>query len=185
MIGSALDSAGCRTGFFRSPHLETYRERIAMGSRMIDETSWESTFERILPLARSMESGTAPDYDLGRPSLFEVIWAMGALFFAERGVEVAAVEVGMGGRLDPTNILEPEVAVVTNVSLDHTRVLGTTETEIAREKAAIIKPGAAAATAVTQPDVLQVVVNRSRDVGGSLGGRIRREVLGPQSRRCW
>ena len=168
MIGSMLDAAGYHTGLFRSPHLQSYRERIATGSGVIAVKDWLEVFGRVRPVADAMRDGEAANYDLGRPSLFEFLWAMCALYFAEQHVAIAAVEVGVGGRLSPTNVLNPQVAVVTNVSLDHTNILGTSETAIAREKAAIIKGGAPACTAATQPEVLDQIRSRADDVGANL-----------------
>jgi len=115
-----------------------------------------------------MESGRVAGYDLGRISLFEMVWAMAALHFARTGVDVGVVEVGIGGRLSPTNILEPEVSVVTNVSLDHTGFLGPTEIDIAREKAQIIKTGNSATSAVTQTEVIDVIRERVTETGSKL-----------------
>jgi dihydrofolate synthase / folylpolyglutamate synthase len=168
MIGSVMAAAGYRTGLFRSPHLQTYRERIAIGPRMIGEEDWLDVFAKVRPVADEMRAQGAPDYHLGRPSLFEFLWAMSALYFAKTKVDLAAVEVGVGGRLSPTNVLRPRVAVVTNISLDHTNILGPTEIDIAREKAAIIKSGSRACTAATQPEVLEQIRVRSCEVGAPL-----------------
>lgn len=168
MIGSVLTAAGYCTGLFRSPHLQTYRERMAIGDDLIDVDTWLEVFGRVRPVADEMRSGHATGYDLGRPSLFEFLWAMAAVYFAQAGVDLAAVEVGVGGRLSPTNVLRPRVAVLTNVSLDHTNILGPTETDIAREKAAIIKPGSRSCTAATQPEVLEQIRARASEVDSPL-----------------
>ncbi|HEV3311714.1 MAG TPA: folylpolyglutamate synthase/dihydrofolate synthase family protein [Chloroflexota bacterium] len=168
MIASILQAAGYRTGLFRSPHLDTYRERIAIDSTIVDSDTWSDVFEQVRVLAEAMEADEAPDYKLGRPSLFELVWAMGALHFSRAGVDISVVEVGVGGRLSPTNVLQPHVSVLTNVSLDHTAVLGPTETEIAREKAQIIKPGSSAITAASQPEVLDQIRRRCQETGSSL-----------------
>jgi dihydrofolate synthase/folylpolyglutamate synthase len=168
MIGSVLTAAGHRTGLFRSPHLQSYRERIAIGSNMIGVDAWLEAFSKVRPVADEMRDGTAAGYNLGRPSLFELLWAMSALHFAETGVELAIVEVGVGGRLSPTNVLLPRVAVLTNVSLDHTNLLGPTEAHIAREKAAIIKAGSRSCTAAGQPEVLTEIRARANEVGSPL-----------------
>lgn len=164
MIGSIIEAAGYRTGLFRSPHLESYRERIAVNSVAIGMEGWLNAFRRVRTLADEMESGTATDYDLGRLSLFEFVWAMGAFHFAESAVEFGVIEVGVGGRLSPTNVLQPDVAVLTNVSLDHTTLLGPTEVDIALEKAQIVKRGCSAVTAAEQPDVLTIVRSRCAEL---------------------
>lgn len=168
MIGSVLVAAGYRTGFFRSPHLSSYRERIAIDDEVISEESWLWAFGLVRPLVDVMRANQLPGYSLGRPTLFEVLFAMACLHFAREGVEWGAVETGVGGRLDPTNLLESDVAVVTNVSLEHTQILGATVSEIAREKAAIIKHEAHAVTGATAPEALDVIESRARDVGSPL-----------------
>jgi dihydrofolate synthase / folylpolyglutamate synthase len=168
MVGSILQAAGYRAGLFRSPHMDTYRERIVSHSTLIDENGWLDVFARVRQVADEMEAGTAAGYNLGRASLFELLWAMAALHFAETRVDIGVVEVGVGGRLSPTNVVEPDVAVVTNVSLDHTAMLGPTEVDIAREKAEIIKPESWATTAATQPEVLDVIRARAQDTASKL-----------------
>lgn len=168
MIASILQATGYRTGLFRSPHLDSYRERIAVDSTIVDAETWTDLFEQVRPLAEAMEAGRTPDYTLGRPSLFELVWAMGALHFSHAGVEIAVVEVGVGGRLSPTNVLQPDVSVLTNISLDHTAILGPTEIEIAREKAQIIKPGSSAITAASQPEVLDQIRRQCQETGSPL-----------------
>ncbi len=192
MIGAILQNAGFRTGYFRSPHLYEYTERIGVDGSDIDPADWTRHFALVWPLVEAMRDGTCTDYDLGRPSFFEVLFALMALHFAESGVQWAAVETGLGGRLDATNSLESDVAVVTNVSLEHTRVLGDTVAAIAREKAAIIKQGAHAVTAAQDPEALVVIESRARDVGAPLlrvgreiGVEIVRENLEGQDVRLW
>ena len=168
MVGSVLQATGCRTGYFRSPHLETYTERIRVNDADIDPSDWERCFSRVHPVVESMRSGSPADYQLGRPALFEVLFALMALYFAEQGVEWAAVETGLGGRLDATNLLEADVAIVTNVSLEHTQVLGTITSAIAVEKAAIIKPGSHAISAAQDASALAVIEQRAATVGARL-----------------
>lgn len=165
MIGSVLQAAGNQTGYFRSPHLGTYRERIAVNEAMIDERSWIRCFDRVAEVSETMERGGFADYDLGRPTVFEVLFAMAALHFRDVGVTWAAIETGMGGRLDATNTLQSDVAVVTNISLEHTRILGSTVGEIAAEKAAIIKPGCEAVSAIRDTTALGVISERAATQG--------------------
>jgi dihydrofolate synthase/folylpolyglutamate synthase len=165
MIGSVLQAAGNRAGYFRSPHLETYRERIAVDEGLIDEPSWIRCFNRVAAVSERMERGECSGYELGRPTLFEVLFAMAALYFRDSRVDWAAVETGMGGRLDATNTLRSDVAVVTNISLEHTRVLGNTVEEIAAEKAAIIKRGSTAVTGTRDARALSVISQRAVEQG--------------------
>lgn len=168
MVESVLRASGIRTGLFRSPHLESYTERIAADGRDIDEASWVAAFARVHPAVERMRANSLPGYDLGRPSFGEVLFAMACLYWRDRAVEWAAVEVGLGGRLDATNVLASEVAVVTNVSLEHTAILGDTLAKIAGEKAAIIKAGSRAVTAAGAPEALSVIERRAREVGAPL-----------------
>lgn len=168
MISSVLVRAAHKTGLFRSPHLETYRDRVVVDGNIIGESDWLTAFQRVRALCDAMEAGTAPGYDLGRVSLFEMMWAVAAVHFATVSVDIAVVEVGVGGRLSATNVLEPEVAVITNVGLDHTKLLGPTEVHIAREKAAIIKSSGAATTAADQPNVLDIIEERALRTGSTL-----------------
>ncbi|HLJ65926.1 MAG TPA: folylpolyglutamate synthase/dihydrofolate synthase family protein [Chloroflexota bacterium] len=168
MIGNVLRAAGFRTGYFRSPHLTSYTERIAVDEIPISEAQWARYFDFVWPIAERMIDNSLPGHELGRPTHGEVLLALMCLHFAAERIEWAAVETGLGGRLDATNVLASEVAVITNVSLEHTHILGSTTREIAREKAAIIKPGADAVTAATDPDALDVVRCRAREVAARL-----------------
>jgi dihydrofolate synthase/folylpolyglutamate synthase len=167
MIAEMLGCAGFVTGAFRSPHLVSYRERMTVGNGEISEGEWLWAFDLVRPVVEGMRAGFLPGYDLGRPTLFEVLFAMACLHFARRGVEWAAIETGLGGRLDATNLLQSDVAAVTNVSLEHTQILGTSIGAIAREKAAIIKSGAHAVTAC-QGEALQVIETRAQAAGAPL-----------------
>lgn len=168
MIGSILQASGARTGYFRSPHLQTYRERIRIDDHDISRDEWLASFQSVWAVVERMRANALPQYGLGRPSLFEILFAMMAVHFRSHNVEWAAVETGLGGRLDPTNTLASDVAVVTNVSLEHTQVLGRTVEDIATEKAAIIKPGCHAVTASEDARALAVITRRARDVGSPL-----------------
>ena len=168
MVGSILTAAGFQTGLFRSPHLRHYPERIAVGEDEISEGDWLRLFQQVWPLVEMLAQNEPAEYRLGRPSLFEVLFAMSSLYFRECQVEWAVVEAGIGGRFDPTNALAPDVAVITNVSLEHTRILGPTVAAIAGEKAAIIKPGGASVTAARDPEALEVIQSRARLVGSPL-----------------
>lgn len=162
MVGNILRAGGFRTGFFRSPHLQSYRERMSIDGQDITEEQWVRHFNGVWPVVESMAANQPSGYTLGRPSFFEVMFALGSRHFASEGVEWAAMEAGMGGRLDATNTVDSEVAVITNVSLEHTKILGSTVRAIAQEKAAILKAGSVAVTASTHPDALEIIDARSR-----------------------
>lgn len=155
MVESCLRAAGYRTGLYTSPHLHTFRERIRVAGDEIERDEVVALVEELRPLVDR------------RPDLttFEVITAMGFLYFARSDVELAVVEVGLGGRLDATNVLRPEVAVITSISLDHTYLLGDTLGEIAREKGGIIKPGIPTVSAPQRAEAIQAIeaISRSRD----------------------
>ena len=129
-VDAVLQRAGHRVGLYSSPHLCTFRERIRINGDAITEGALLRAAERLWPAIRVEE-----------PSFFEATTALAFLALAEAGVEVAVVEVGLGGRLDATNVVAPDVVVLTNVSLDHVQLLGPTIEAVAREKAGIIKAG--------------------------------------------
>jgi len=131
LCAGALHAAGYRVGQYTSPHLQDYAERIQIDGQPIPHADLVALVEQIKPLL-----GKIPDL-----TTFEITTALGFLYFARQGVNAAVIEVGLGGRLDATNIVVPEVAVITSISYDHTNILGETLTEIAGEKAGIIKPG--------------------------------------------
>ncbi|HEY8287105.1 MAG TPA: Mur ligase family protein [Chloroflexota bacterium] len=149
MAAAILRQAGQRTGAFVSPHLQHYRERIAVDGTPIDEASWVRLLQSMQPALALMEANQAPGYAFGRAAFLEVLWAMACLFFAEQGVRCVVVEAGMGGRLDPTTVNVARAAVITNVSLDHVERLGYTVEAIAAEKAGLIKPGQIVVSAAT------------------------------------
>ncbi len=128
-LASILQTAGYKTGLYTSPHLKDFRERIKINGTMISETE----------VVRYVSSYLS-DFEEIKPSFFEMSVAMAFDHFARQKVDVAVVEVGLGGRLDSTNILTPLLSIITNISKDHTQFLGETLPEIAREKAGIIKP---------------------------------------------
>ncbi|MFI3318295.1 MAG: folylpolyglutamate synthase/dihydrofolate synthase family protein [Rikenellaceae bacterium] len=131
MLASILESAGYRVGLFTSPHLRDFRERIRISGEMICE---DKVIEFVARHRERMEALSL--------SFFEMTAAMAFNHFARRGVDVAVIETGLGGRLDATNVVHPLLAIITNIGLEHTKYLGTTLEQIAREKCGIIKPGA-------------------------------------------
>lgn len=130
LLASVLTAAGLKTGLFTSPHLVDFRERIRIDGRMISKEEVVDFIDRYKQLNGAFE-----------PSFFELTTMMAFDHFARHGVDIAVIETGLGGRLDATNIITPIVSVITNISLDHTALLGDTPAQIATEKAGIIKPG--------------------------------------------
>jgi dihydrofolate synthase/folylpolyglutamate synthase len=161
LAGSALRAAGIRTGTTPKPHLVTYRERMEIDGRPIDPV----TFTRLV--GEVLDAATAVERRHGPPTEFELLTAMLFRWFAEERVEVALVEVGLGGRLDATHAWDGGVAAITNVALDHMQWLGDTIPAIAREKAAIIERGDVAVTGAAG-DALGVIRRRARRVGAPL-----------------
>jgi len=158
MIESILRADGYRTGMYTSPHLHTFRERIRVGGDLVSEEDLAALVQEVSPLLAV------------RPELtvFEIITALAMLHFAKCGVEHAVVEVGLGGRLDATNVLIPDVSVITSISLDHTKVLGNTIGAIAGEKAGIIKPGVPVVSAPQVSEALSVIKERAGALGSEL-----------------
>jgi dihydrofolate synthase/folylpolyglutamate synthase len=147
-----LTSAGLNVATYTSPHLQSIRERITRGGENISAEEFGELFDHIIPYVRHVEK------ELGETlSYFELLTAMFFLWAAEAPADVMVVEVGLGGRWDATNVIMAPVAVITNVGLDHTGLLGTERTVIAREKAGIIKPGATVVTSALHADVLGVI----------------------------
>ncbi|MCE5244985.1 MAG: bifunctional folylpolyglutamate synthase/dihydrofolate synthase [Desulfobacteraceae bacterium] len=147
MLSSILKEHGFRVGLYTSPHLVRFAERFQVDNREAEPERILAVFQKIRPLL----------YDREPPTFFELVTAMAFLYFAEEGVDWAVVEVGMGGRLDATNVILPEVSVITTVSFDHQEYLGNTLPSIAREKAGIIKEGVPVVTGAHQPSVQGVL----------------------------
>jgi dihydrofolate synthase/folylpolyglutamate synthase len=155
ILASILEMAGYRTGLFTSPHLHTYRERIQVNRQLISEpevVEWIDDHRQLLD---------------GWPGLttFEVTTAMAFDVFAQRGVDVAVIEVGLGGRVDTTNVITPKLSIITSISLDHTSILGSTLRDIAADKSGIIKPGVPVVTAPQEPEALAEIQSAARKVG--------------------
>jgi dihydrofolate synthase/folylpolyglutamate synthase len=157
MVASVLGAAGLSTSQSPSPHLQSYRERISLDGRPIAAADLDTLLEEVL------RAGTPGEARHGPATEFELFAAAAFLWSARQGVDVAVIEVGLGGRLDATNAWDPDVAAITNVGLDHQTWLGDTVESIAAEKAAIIKPGARAVTGASGP-ALAVIETRCREV---------------------
>lgn len=153
LVTSAAEAAGLRTGAYTQPHLHSFRERVAIDGRAIEPQTFADLCQRIAP---QVESLTAAHPEDGPYSTFELATVLALLWFAERQVDLAVIEVGLGGRLDATRVIEPAVVGLTTIVLEHTRVLGDSLEAIAREKAGIIKPGVPVITAAQSDEVLSV-----------------------------
>mgnify|MGYP000950266545 CR=1 FL=1 len=163
MIDSLLGAFGMKTGRFTSPHLIDVRERISLEGHPITREGFVRAWEDIAPYVgmvdeRCQEEGGA------RLSFFEVFTIMAYAAFADYPVDAAVVEVGMGGRWDATNVIDAGVAVITPIALDHTKWLGSTLAQIAREKAGIIKPGQVVVIMKQQEEVLDILLEQARSV---------------------
>ena len=166
MIAAMLTAAGYRTGVFSSPHLERIEERFAVDGRPCSADELVALVNRLIPIVRAMDEEAAAEGDpTGGPTYFEITTAMALLHFVERAVDAAVVEVGLGGRLDSTNVCLPAVSVITSISFDHMRQLGYTLASIAREKAGIVKPGVPVLSGVTDPEPQAVIAQTARDHG--------------------
>ena len=171
LAGSALRAAGFRVGTTPKPHLVSYRERLEIDGRPIDPVTFAWLVDEVLEAAERVERRHGP------PTEFELVTAMLFRWFAEERVEVALVEVGLGGRLDATHAWDGGVAAITNVALDHMAWLGDTIPAIAREKAAIIERGDRAVTGATG-EALDVIRRRARRVGAPLTEVVEPALLG-------
>lgn len=160
-IQSILGSAGYRTGLYTSPHLLSFRERIRIGDRLIEEDEMSGLLER---MKGPIETLRGPQ----KPSFFEVYTAMAYLYFKDKKVDFAVYETGLGGRLDATNIIEPLVTVITPVSYEHMDKLGDTLAQIASEKAGIVKHGVPSVSAPQDEEALSVIDKICKDRGSDL-----------------
>src|SRR5918993_1938164 len=163
MIETLLRALDLRTGRFTSPHLERMSERISIDGEPLDDEAFVRAFNDVAPYTHLVDA--EQDHPL---SFFETIVGMAYAAFADAPVDVAVVEVGMGGSWDATNVIDADVAVVTPIAVDHASYLGTTATEIAQEKAGIIKPGAIAVLAQQTVEVAEVLLRRAAEVGATV-----------------
>lgn len=154
LTAAVLQAAGLRVGLFTSPHLVSLTERIRINGKPISEEEVAAFVAR----HRSF-------LDEVQPSFFETMTAMAFDYFVREKVDIAVIETGLGGRLDSTNVLTPLLSVITNIGIDHTEFLGNTLTQIAREKAGIIKPGVPCVIGETHPQTMNVFLERARECG--------------------
>ncbi len=163
LCDSALRAAGYHTGFNSSPHLHQFRERIRLDCQPVSESLFAGLVEELWPRRlEDPDTENSGNENSGAVTLFEFITGMAYQCFAEAKVDFQTIEVGLGGRLDATNIVTPEVAVITSISLDHTAILGDTLAEIAAEKAGIIKPECTVIVAPQAPEALSTILRVCR-----------------------
>jgi dihydrofolate synthase/folylpolyglutamate synthase len=161
MIESGLRAAGWKTGLYISPHLVEPTERIQLDSQPVCRNRFVDAFNRVHEAAEALIREDRLEH---HPTYFETVTAMGFLVFAEAGIDVAVVEVGLGGRLDATNVLAPALCVITPIDYDHERWLGSSIESIAREKAGILKPGTPVVIAPQRPEALTVILDRASEL---------------------
>jgi len=160
MIASILRESGYKVGLYISPHLIDFRERISINEEMISKDQVNYLVEKLKPYVDILK---AHEEQYGNISFFDVYTVLALLFFAQENVDFTVLEVGMGGRLDATNVVTPLVSVITQISYDHTLSLGKTIEAIAREKAGIIKDNGYVITSPQVPEALQVIENVSAE----------------------
>ncbi len=156
-IAAIMQSAGYKTGLYTSPHLKNFTERIKINGVEVEESYVIEFVQRLKPFIEEI-----------KPSFFEITVVMAFAYFSERKVDIAIIETGLGGRLDSTNVLEPEVSLITNIGMDHMDLLGDTLEKIAGEKAGIIKPGVPVVIGEHQEEIHHVFENKAAEVGASL-----------------
>lgn len=157
MLAAILQKAGYKTGLYTSPHLKDFRERIRINGKMAPKAFVTAFVKQQMKMIERVQ-----------PSFFEVTVAMAFSYFAIEEVDIAVVEVGLGGRLDSTNIIQPELSLITNISLDHINILGDTLPKIAFEKAGIIKAGVPAIVGEEAAETRAVFVDKAAEMGTSL-----------------
>lgn len=185
MIASILQGCGYAVGMYTSPHVTDIRERISINGQCIGRTEFTELSKQVAIAADKL------DFE---PTFFELITAMAFKYFAEEAVDIAVVEVGLGGRLDSTNVITPEISIITQIDYDHTHILGRTLDRIAREKAGILKPGVPAFT-IEQPRDAEMALKRAAEEIGAPLKVINKDIefsfrfgasddLGPHTRVC-
>jgi dihydrofolate synthase/folylpolyglutamate synthase len=163
MIAGILTAAGYRAGLYSSPHLERIEERMAVDGRPCTSDDLIGLFDLVRPSVEAMDRRGERGEGGGRPTYFEITTAMAMAHFARRRVDAAVIEVGMGGRLDSTNVCQPVVSVITTISFDHMKQLGNTMASIAREKAGIIKPAVPVVSGVVDAEPREEIAATSRE----------------------
>ncbi|MGI6576009.1 MAG: bifunctional folylpolyglutamate synthase/dihydrofolate synthase [bacterium] len=164
MIAAIMVAAGYRVGLYTSPHLSSYTERLQINGEAIKPVQFAALFENIFPIVKSV----IKEEGLEHPTEFEILTAAALHYFAAERVDLAVMEVGLGGRLDATNIVLPLVSVITHIALDHTDVLGDNLAAVAGEKAGIIKPGIPVISAYQEPEAGAVIARYAKEVQAPL-----------------
>jgi dihydrofolate synthase / folylpolyglutamate synthase len=163
-LRNILESAGYDTGTFTSPYFEVFNERISVNGKPISDKEIVELVNVVIPLAEELE-----ETEWGGPSEFEVITCMALYYFARiNPVPIVLFEVGLGGRFDSTNVIDPLISIITNIGMDHTQFLGDTIAEIAFEKAGIIKNGKPVITAASQEDAQKVIISKASEMQAEL-----------------
>jgi len=181
MLESIERAGGYRTGLFSSPHLHSWRERIQINRTLITQDQVAAYVEQIKPLVERLG-------ELGQPTVFELTTAIALRYFADQQIDIAVLEVGLGGRYDTVNVVTPHVSVITPISYDHMNVLGRTLPEITHAKAGIIKPGVPVVTAPQHAEALDVITAEAEAQGAPLWiaeASGLRKVLDPSSSLHW
>lgn len=162
MTAATLIGGGLTVGLYTSPHLIDIRERFRINHTPIDAETLRHLTERVARVCKALEKEHGP------PTYFEVVTAVAFLYFQEQAVDIAVIETGLGGRLDCTNVIRPEVSIITALQLEHTALLGTTLDQIAREKAGIIKQGVPVVTCPQAPEAMAVLQETATRCGSTL-----------------
>jgi dihydrofolate synthase/folylpolyglutamate synthase len=177
MLAAVLTEAGYNTGLYTSPHLITTRERFTVNGRMISEQELAEIITRLEPEIAAVDQRAT----YGRLTVFEILTVLGFVYFAEKRCDFQVMEVGMGGRYDATNVIQPEVSLLASISYDHCDILGNSLTEIAREKCGIIKPGCTVVSHPQEEAAAAVIRETCQEKGVNLitvGQDITRRSLG-------
>ncbi len=159
MIAQVLSSSGYKTGLYISPHFHTLKERISIDGSLISEAEFAAAMAEVKPFIESMKQDTS----FRQPTYFEALTALAFAYFQKKRMDFQVLEVGLGGRLDATNVTKPVVCIITPISLDHTQILGNSLEEIAREKAGIIKPGCWVVISPQPEEAASVITEICRD----------------------
>ncbi len=155
MLANMLIANDYRVGLYTSPHLVDIRERIMVDNEEIPEGEFLKHLNQLIPILKSFP-------EKAKPTFFEIITSIGFMYFAEREVDIAVIETGLGGRLDSTNVITPEVCVLTSIDYDHTYQLGDSLEQIAEEKAGIFKPGVPIISVPQKPEVKKVLIKKAK-----------------------
>ena len=157
LLASVLQEAGYKTGLYTSPHIKDFRERIKVNGKMIPKKEVSAFIKEHMGIIESV-----------KPSFFEMTVAMAFLYFSKENVDVAVIEVGLGGRLDSTNIINPEISIITNIGHDHMDLLGNTPAKVASEKAGVIKRNVPVVIGETQQDTEDIFISHAKETGSEI-----------------